>query len=423
MGRRTPAHSAVARHSAPAAMPKQVYGDSALASTPPSDAPTTLMVPQAAPVTAMAAERSAGSTRFGTAAEAAGEANALAIATAPTPASPSQAVGRLCTANSRPTPPTAHRFAVIRIFRRSIRSATVPVYGSRNALTPVSIASVSPPARPPPVSLPSSPSSGMRTNQSPPKITSSAANSQRKSRLWVKTRSGPYSWRSLRSRGPVAPPSTPSLVATLLSPGAARHGPASRQVEGTGGGQAVHRDRDRCRGGGDRPLGVLQPVPGHRADHRRVGRYQAGLGALEQTGDAGRTGQFDEDADLAGEQPVRLEDVPVGDRLDQAAGGVPGVECLGPRGRVANPDRGRDRGRLGDHRTVHDRGGAGRLEAVHLRGPGGVPGGEVLLVPHPVRGDVAGVADRQALDVRRLSERLDDLENRRLLAVQPVRVD
>ncbi|BEL11582.1 hypothetical protein Q0Z83_097730 [Actinoplanes sichuanensis] len=52
---------------------KQTYGLKALLTTPPSDAPTTVMVPQADPATVFAAARSAGSTRFGSAADAAGE--------------------------------------------------------------------------------------------------------------------------------------------------------------------------------------------------------------------------------------------------------------------------------------------------------------------------------------------------------------
>ena len=98
--------------------------------------------------------------------------------------------------------------------------------------------------------------------------------------------------------------------------------------------------------GGDRPLRVLEAVAGHRADDRRAGRHQPGRGLLQQPGHAGRAAQLDEDADLAGQQPVRGQDLPVGHRRDQAAGGVPGVQRLGPAGRVADPDRGGDRRRL-----------------------------------------------------------------------------
>ena len=92
--------------------------------------------------------------------------------------------------------------------------------------------------------------------------------------------------------------------------------------------------------------GSLRPWPVTVQTIRRTGRDLTRLGLLEQTGDAGRAAQLDEDTDLAGQQPVRGQDLPVGDRGDQAAGGVPGVERLGPAGRVADPDRGGDRRRL-----------------------------------------------------------------------------
>src|SRR3712207_8921907 len=41
----------------------------------------------------------------------------------------------------------------------------------------------------------------------------------------------------------------------------------------------------------------------------------------------------------------------------------------------------------------------------------------------PVRGDVAGVADRQAVDVRGVAEDVDDLERGGLLPLDPVLVD
>ena|SRR5437764_1833036 len=51
---------------------KQTYGPTAAASTPPSEAPSTSIVPQAEPASALAAARSSGSTRLGSAADAAG---------------------------------------------------------------------------------------------------------------------------------------------------------------------------------------------------------------------------------------------------------------------------------------------------------------------------------------------------------------
>ena len=76
------------------------------------------------------------------------------------------------------------------IFRRSNRSAMVPVYGSSSATMPVSTASTSAPHTPLPVSCGSSTSSGTMTNQSAPKTTSSARKRLRKSRLRTRTESG-----------------------------------------------------------------------------------------------------------------------------------------------------------------------------------------------------------------------------------------
>ena len=73
-------------------MTKQVYGLTAAASTPPNEAPITVIVPHAAPLTAVAAVSSSGSTRFGNAAEDAGPENAFATAIAPIPTGPSHAV-------------------------------------------------------------------------------------------------------------------------------------------------------------------------------------------------------------------------------------------------------------------------------------------------------------------------------------------
>ena len=63
------------------------------------------------------------------------------------------------------------------------------------------------------------------------------------------------------------------------------------------------------------------------------------------------------------------------------------------------------------------------LEAVDLRQPGRQPEVGVLGVAEPVRGDVAGVADRQQVVVGGVAEEVDDLERRGLLALEPDRVD
>src|SRR5439155_120324 len=70
-----------------------------------------------------------------------------------------------------------------------------------------------------------------------------------------------------------------------------------------------------------------------------------------------------------------------------------------------------------------DRGGAGRLEAQHLRELRSPAGVLVLPVALPVGGDVAGVADRDAVDVGGVAQHVDDLEGAGLLALDPVGID
>ena len=72
----------------------------------------------------------------------------------------------------------------------------------------------------------------------------------------------------------------------------------------------------------------------------------------------------------------------------------------------------------------HDGRASGGLEAEHSRpGAAGARLGRQLGVAPPVRGDVAGVADRKAVHRRRPAERVADLEGGRLLTLDPVRID
>ena len=104
------------------------------------------------------------------------------------------------------------------------------------------------------------------------------------------------------------------------------------------------------------------------------------------------------------------------DRRDRAARGREGLHRLLPAGRVADPDRARDRLRVRDRLADHQRRGALGLEAEQPRR------GAHLLEALPVRGDVARVADRDAERVE-LAERVEHLERGRLLALQAERVD
>src|SRR5690606_26693555 len=76
------------------------------------------------------------------------------------------------------------------------------------------------------------------------------------------------------------------------------------------------------------------------------------------------------------------------------------------------------------HRAAaRERGGAGGLVADHCRGAADDAGIPVFAVAHPVRGDVAGVADGQAVVVRGAAEFFNDFERGSFLALQAARVD
>src|SRR5437773_10903443 len=95
----------------------------------------------------------------------------------------------------------------------------------------------------------------------------------------------------------------------------------------------------------------------------------------------------------------------------------------GPRCRCADADGRRDGPRIGDGHAAHDRGSALGLGAVEAglrpRDARVVGLGEAA----PVRGDVAGVADRDEERVGCVAERLADLERRGLLTLDAVGVD
>jgi hypothetical protein len=129
---------------------------------------------------------------------------------------------------------------------------------------------------------------------------------------------------------------------------------------------------------------------------------------------------------------VGVEDLLVGDRVDPAAGVVAGRDGL--RHEAGLPIRIAvaivSGSSTGWPRTI---GAAPAAWKPHIRGvrrhgakprrePRAVSRG-ILLVALPVGGDVAGVADRQAVDVRGVAEGVDDLEGRRLLPLDAGGVD
>ena len=99
---------------------------------------------------------------------------------------------------------------------------------------------------------------------------------------------------------------------------------------------------------GDRPLRVLQAVPVTVQTTRRARPAAARpRRSCSSPATLAARRRLDEDALARGPAagtPTRIS--PVGDRVDQAAGLVAGVDRLRPRRRVADPDRGGDRRRL-----------------------------------------------------------------------------
>ncbi|OPZ85156.1 MAG: hypothetical protein BWY76_01527 [bacterium ADurb.Bin429] len=73
--------------------------------------------------------------------------------------------------------------------------------------------------------------------------------------------------------------------------------------------------------------------------------------------------------------------------------------------------------------TEHDGRGARRLEAQHLRRVGRLAQPQVLGIALPVGGDVARVAHRQHVVLRRVAQHVNDLKRGGLLPLDAVRVD
>ena len=170
-------------------------------------------------------------------------------------------------------------------------------------------------------------------------------------------------------------------------------------------------------------VGSLRPCP-VSTQTTRASRSSLACGrGPGHAGHAGGRGRLAEDPLLAGEGPVGRQDLVVADGVDPAARRVASVDRLGPRGRVADPDGGRDRVGSLDPVADHERRRAGRLEAPHPRSVADDAGRGVLAEALPVGADVAGIADRDGQDLRRPAQVVADLEGSRLLALEAERVD
>ncbi len=140
---------------------------------------------------------------------------------------------------------------------------------------------------------------------------------------------------------------------------------------------------------------------------------------VQEPGDARGRRRLREEP-LPGHPSVRREDLPVGHGEDRALGLLRRGDRLLPRRRVPDPDRGRDRLRILDRLPEHDRRRALRLEAEEPRRLVDHARLEVLGVAEPMARDVAGVPDRNEVQVGRAAERVADLERRGLLPLEPV---
>jgi len=204
----------------------------------------------------------------------------------------------------------------------------------------------------------------------------------------------------------------------------------SGQAEGDGGGRprgpremvAGDGAPDRAQSGSFRPFPVM--VQTTREPRRDLGPLAL---AFSRPATLGRGGQFAEHRLPGGQQPVGGQDLPVGHRVDQAAGLVAGrPRPDARRAGFADPDRGSRssaaaaparRSLIGAAPLAWNPKHPGRAGVARARRAG------TRCSPSSRRVMLPGVAHRQAVHVGRVAEVVDDLERGALLALQPVRVD
>ena len=170
----------------------------------------------------------------------------------------------------------------------------------------------------------------------------------------------------------------------------------------------------------DRAVRILQAIAGEDANHGRS-RWDLIL-SLQQTGDGSCTGGFAEDAFLATQELVGLDDFCIRHIQESAVAGLTGGDGFGSVHRIADAD-GRCNGvRIAHGGVVDQRGGTAGLEPHHSRKGAAVTGLLVFLEAHPIGGDVAGIAHGNAEPVRSITEGIDDFESSCFLALQSVGV-
>ena len=115
----------------------------------------------------------------------------------------------------------------------------------------------------------------------------------------------------------------------------------------------------------DGAIRILQAIAGKHADHGRSRRDL--IFPLQETCDGGCTGRFAEDAFLATQKLVGLNDFGIGDVEEGTVAGLTSGDRFGAVHRIADANGGCNRVRIAHGGVVDQRRGAAGLEAHHAR--------------------------------------------------------
>ena len=168
----------------------------------------------------------------------------------------------------------------------------------------------------------------------------------------------------------------------------------------------------------DGSVRILESIAGQDTDHRCTGRHL--VLPLEQAGHGGGACRFAENALIASQKFVGIDDLGVSHIQEGSVAGFSGSDRFLTIDRVADPDGGGDGFRICHGGVVHQGGGTAGLETHHPRQDSAAACLLVFLETHPVSRDVACIAHRNAEPVRSISEGVDDFECSSLLTLQAI---
>ena len=169
--------------------------------------------------------------------------------------------------------------------------------------------------------------------------------------------------------------------------------------------------------------GSFNPCPRQRHRDSRTAREKSLRPVLAKPRDARRRGGLDEHAFLGRQQLVRVNDFCIAHHVNQAARFIASGFRLFPTRGIADAYGGGDGFRLFNRMPADNGRGALGLESDHLGRGGNGLAALILLIAFPVGRNVARVADRQQMKVRRPAQRVADLERGRLLAFDTIGID